>query len=180
MLEGSFFEKGLSFLKENLYDNFRRNIGKPAYLAASCCAGVFFTFIPIPLQTTLCILAWAALRKRINFNVGIAGALTLISNPATDVPFFYAYYAFGEKIVGGGARSFENFAEIFGRVGGERGGFWRDAIGGAGVVWGDIGIPVLAGSAVLCATLSVAAYALVYAAVKCLAGYRRARLRELS
>ncbi|MGI9342432.1 MAG: DUF2062 domain-containing protein [Gammaproteobacteria bacterium] len=65
-------------------------------IAGAIWIGLFVGLLPIPGQTVLAILAALLLRV----NVPIAAITTLITNPVTMGPIFYATYSLGRTILG--------------------------------------------------------------------------------
>ncbi len=69
------------------------------------------------------------LRLGLKFNVVVALAFSLVSNPFTFVPLYYGYYLFGSFLLGRPASITEdNFAAMMASVGG--GGYFLDSAGG--------------------------------------------------
>lgn len=152
------------FFRKNVYDEFRANMGNPRYLALSLGMGVFFALLPIPIQSTLCFGVWLLLRRWrfSNFNIAMALAVTMVSNPLTDPFLFYAYYLLGVRALGMEAYSFLEFAGKLDSFAHLHTPFWKRIGTFSDFICGDVGYPVAVGSLILAVACSLASYLLAY------------------
>ncbi len=80
---------GKSLEDPNIWHLNRQSVSRAAFI------GVFFAFLPIPLQTLLA----ACFALKFSANLPVAAVLVWLTNPLTFAPIFYLSYTVGCKLM---------------------------------------------------------------------------------
>jgi len=159
---------GPSLLHPRLWHMSRRGV------AAGAGIGVFFAFLIPIAQIPLSVATAMALRA----NIPVAVASTLVNNPLTFPPVYYAAWKVGSALLGEEADE-ANAPAITGPPAARQSGDARGAVHRAWDSLTDIGKPLLLGALTFACVFGLAAYVLVNGAWHVQVRLkRRARLRR--
>lgn len=81
----------------------KRSRHPPGYVARSVAVGLFWAMTPtVGIQMAMVLAHWLVVRKlgRWDFNILHAWAWTIVTNVATVVPVYYAFYVTGQLLLG--------------------------------------------------------------------------------
>ena len=87
--------KSLRLINKYLHDEDLWHI-TPKSTARGVAIGVFYAFIPLPIQMLLAVITGLIFRANLILSVG----LVWLSNPLTMGPMYYACYLLGKRILG--------------------------------------------------------------------------------
>lgn len=122
----------------------------PEYTARGVMVGVFWAFTPlIGVQMYLVFLTWLLARHRPRFEFGLIVSLawTWVTNVATMVPMYYAFYVTGLAMLGrlDAIPPFNHFLQVW-QATLEVEGFFRRLVEYARIMAAEQGVPMIIGS----------------------------------
>lgn len=136
------------------YHTAMRAHGKPREIALGMALGVFAGLLPYAISQTVLALFLAAIFRA---NKVSAAAGTWISNPFTSLPLYFTGYTMGAYILGEPLISYAIIKKDFTEVSSLKEAF--------GLLLGQMGMPILIGTAILGAILGMISYFITYQAV---------------
>ncbi|TVR83776.1 MAG: DUF2062 domain-containing protein [Rhodospirillales bacterium] len=122
----------------------------PEYTARGVMVGVFWAFTPlIGVQMYLVFLTWLLARHRRRFEFGLIVSLawTWVTNVATMIPMYYAFYVTGLAMLGrlDAIPPFNHFLQVW-QATLEVEGFFRRLVEYARIMAAEQGVPMIIGS----------------------------------